>query len=89
MRAYDPVGMEQARQALAGIEFCDGPYDCAKGDDALVIVTEWEQFRALDFERLKGVMKQAVLVDLRNVYRPEELQGFAYHSIGRGGQNGP
>src|SRR5215472_7184060 len=89
VRAYDPVGMEQARQVLAGIEFCDGPYDCAKGADALVIVTEWEQFRALDFERLKGVMKQAVLVDLRNVYRPEELQGFAYHSIGRGGQNGP
>ena len=85
VRTYDPVGMEQARQVLAGIEFCDGPYACAKGADALVIVTEWEQFRALDFERLKGMMKQAVLVDLRNVYRPEELQGFAYHGIGRGG----
>jgi UDPglucose 6-dehydrogenase len=85
VRAYDPVGMEQARQVLAGIEFCNGPYACAKGADALVIVTEWEQFRALDFERLKGVMKQAVLVDLRNVYRPEELEGFAYHGIGRGG----
>jgi len=84
VRAYDPVGMEQARQVLAGIEFCDGPYACAKDADALVIVTEWEQFRALDFERLKGVMKQAVLVDLRNVYRPEELEGFAYHGIGRG-----
>jgi UDPglucose 6-dehydrogenase len=85
VRAYDPVGMEQARQVLAGIEFCDGPYACAKDADALVIVTEWEQFRALDFERLKGVMKQAVLVDLRNVYRPEDLQGFSYHGIGRGG----
>jgi len=85
VRAYDPVGMEQARQVLAGIAFCDGPYACAKGADALVIVTEWEQFRALDFERLKGVMRQAVLVDLRNVYRAEELQGFAYHGIGRGG----
>jgi UDPglucose 6-dehydrogenase len=85
VRAYDPVGMEQARQVLAGVEFCDGPYACAKGADALVIVTEWEQFRALDFEHLKGVMKQPVLVDLRNVYRPEELQGFAYHGIGRGG----
>jgi len=85
VRAYDPVGMEQARQVLAGIEFCDGPYACAKDADALVIVTEWEQFRALDFERLKGVMKQAVLVDLRNVYRPEDLQGFAYYGIGRGG----
>jgi UDPglucose 6-dehydrogenase len=85
VRAYDPVGMDQARHVLAGIEFCDGPYACAKGADALAIVTEWEQFRALDFERLKGVMKQAVLVDLRNVYHPEELQGFAYHGIGRGG----
>src|SRR5579871_3860620 len=85
VRAYDPVGMEQARQVLANIEFCDGHYDCARGADALVIVTEWEQFRALDLERLKAVMKQAVLVDLRNVYRPEELEGFAYYSVGRGG----
>jgi UDPglucose 6-dehydrogenase len=85
VRAYDPVGMEQARQVLTGIEFCDGPYACAKDADALVIVTEWEQFRALDFERLRGMMKQAVLVDLRNVYRPEDLQGFAYYGIGRGG----
>jgi UDPglucose 6-dehydrogenase len=85
VRAYDPVGMEQARQVLANIEFCDGPYDCARGADALVIVTEWEQFRALDFERLKAMMKQAVLVDLRNVYRPEELEGFSYYSVGRSG----
>jgi UDPglucose 6-dehydrogenase len=85
VRAYDPIGIEQARQALAGIEFCEGPYACAKGADALVIVTEWEQFRALDFERLKAVMKRAVLVDLRNVYRPEELHGFAYYGVGRGG----
>src|SRR5215467_6630238 len=84
VRAYDPVGMEQARQVLSGIEFCDGPYVCAEGADALVIVTEWEQFRALDLDRLKDVMKQSVLVDLRNVYRPEELQGFEYHGIGRG-----
>jgi UDPglucose 6-dehydrogenase len=84
VRAYDPIGMEQARQAISGIEFCDGPYHCAEDADALVIVTEWEQFRALDFARLKEVMKQAVVVDLRNVYRPEEMDGFAYHSIGRG-----
>ncbi len=88
VRAYDPVGMEQARQMLAGIEFCHGPYACATGADALVIVTEWEQFRALDFERLRGVMRQPVLVDLRNVYRPEELNGFAYHGIGREGRTG-
>src|SRR5215467_1716422 len=84
VRAYDPVGMEQARRVLSGIKFCDGPYHCAEGADALAIVTEWEQFRALDFTRLKSVMKQAVVVDLRNVYRPEDMEGFAYHSIGRG-----
>ena len=84
VRAYDPVGMEQARQVLSGIAFCDGPYHCVEGADALVIVTEWEQFRALDFTRLKAVMKEPVVVDLRNVYRPEEMEGFAYHSIGRG-----
>jgi UDPglucose 6-dehydrogenase len=86
VRAYDPVGMEQAQQVISGVEFCVAPYHCAEGADALVIVTEWEQFRALDFERLRGVMKQPVLVDLRNVYRPEEMNGFAYHGIGRGTQ---
>jgi UDPglucose 6-dehydrogenase len=83
VRAYDPVGMAQARLLLTEVEFCDGPYDCAQGADALVIVTEWEQFRALDFDRLKAAMKQPVLVDLRNVYHPEEMDGFSYHSIGR------
>jgi UDPglucose 6-dehydrogenase len=85
VRTYDPVGMTQARHMLSGIEFCDGPYTCADGADALVIVTEWEQFRALDFDRLKAVMNSAVLVDLRNIYRPEEIEGFAYHGIGRPG----
>jgi len=83
VRAYDPVGMAQARGVLPDVEFCDGPYSCAAAADALVIVTEWEQFRALDFERLRGVMKQAILVDLRNVYGPGGISGFAYHSIGR------
>ena len=83
VRAYDPVGMAQAREVLTGIAFCDSPYACAERAEALVIVTEWEQFRALDFDRLKNVMKQAVLVDLRNVYRPGDVNGFAYHSIGR------
>jgi UDPglucose 6-dehydrogenase len=83
VRAYDPVGMAQARGVLSDVEFCDGPYSCAAAADALVIVTEWEQFRALDFDRLKAAMKQPVLVDLRNVYRPDEMDGFSYHSIGR------
>jgi UDPglucose 6-dehydrogenase len=85
VRAYDPVGMEQAKSLIGNVTFCDDAYSCAKGAAALVIVTEWEQFRALDFDRLKAVMAQPVLVDLRNVYRPDEMsrRGFAYEGIGR------
>jgi UDPglucose 6-dehydrogenase len=85
VRAYDPVGMAQAKPLLPGVTFCDSAYDCAQGASALVIVTEWEQFRALDFARLKQAMAQAVLVDLRNVYRAEEVtrHGFTYECVGR------
>jgi len=85
VRAYDPVGMEQAKSLVSNVTFCDDAYSCAKGAAALVIVTEWEQFRALDFDRLKTVMAQPVLVDLRNVYRPDEMtrRGFSYEGIGR------
>jgi UDPglucose 6-dehydrogenase len=85
IRAYDPAGMEQAKLVVDDIDYCDGPYSCAENADALVVVTEWEQFRALDFDRLKQVMARPVLIDLRNVYRPEELTrfGFIYHGIGR------
>ncbi|HZT27445.1 MAG TPA: UDP-glucose/GDP-mannose dehydrogenase family protein [Pseudolabrys sp.] len=85
VRAYDPVGMEQAKALLADVTFCMDAYDCAKSASALVIVTEWEQFRALDFDRLKKIMERPVLVDLRNIYRPEEVarHGFAYESVGR------
>src|SRR5450756_2345924 len=80
VRAFDPVGMEQAKPLLANVTFCDDTYACAEGASALVIVTEWEQFRALDFARLKKVMERPVLVDLRNIYRPEEVarHGFVY-----------
>ena len=85
VRAYDPVGMEQAKSVMGNVTFCDDAYSCAKGAAALVIVTEWEQFRALDFDRLKTVMAQPVLVDLRNVYRPDEMsrRGFVYEGVGR------
>jgi hypothetical protein len=77
--------MEQAKAVLKDVTYCDGPYSCAEGADALVIVTEWEQFRALDFDRLKELMACPVLVDLRNVYRHEAVvpHGFLYHSVGR------
>jgi UDPglucose 6-dehydrogenase len=85
VRAYDPVGVEQARGVLTDVTFCDGPYSCADGADAVVIVTEWEQFRALDLDRLKAVMAAPVVVDLRNIYRAEEMvgRGFIYESVGR------
>ena len=86
VRAFDPVGMEQAKTELPDITYCEDAYDCAQGADVLVIVTEWVQFRALDLPRLKQGMKQPVIVDLRNVYRPEQMaeHGFDYHGVGRG-----
>jgi UDPglucose 6-dehydrogenase len=85
VRAYDPTGMEQAKSVLANVTFCNDAYACAEGASALVIVTEWEQFRALDFARLRKVMERPVLVDLRNIYSPEEVarHGFVYESVGR------
>jgi UDPglucose 6-dehydrogenase len=85
VRAFDPVGMEQAKPLLANVTFCEDAYACAEGASALVIVTEWEQFRALDFKRLKTIMVRPVLVDLRNIYRREEVarHGFVYESVGR------
>ncbi len=85
VRAYDPEGMEQAKAMVPNVTFCNDAYDCAQGAAALVIVTEWEQFRALDFDRLRDVMEKPVLVDLRNVYRPDEVarHGFVYESVGR------
>ena len=85
MRAYDPEGMEIARGMIQGVTFASDPYDCAEGADALVIVTEWDAFRALDLGRLKGLLRAAVLVDLRNIYPPEEAarHGFVHVGVGR------
>ncbi|MBV9530725.1 MAG: UDP-glucose/GDP-mannose dehydrogenase family protein, partial [Bradyrhizobium sp.] len=85
VRAHDPVGMEQARKELPDVEYCDDPYSCASGADAIVLVTEWVQYRAMDLERLKCAMARPVVVDLRNIYRPEDLmaRGFIYESVGR------
>ncbi|MCO5131936.1 MAG: UDP-glucose/GDP-mannose dehydrogenase family protein [Xanthobacteraceae bacterium] len=85
VRAFDPIGMEQAKRELPDIEYCNDAYSCAQGADALVIVTEWVQFRALDLTRLRAAMTTPVMVDLRNVYQPEEMieAGFTYESVGR------
>jgi UDPglucose 6-dehydrogenase len=86
VQAFDPEGMHEAAKLLDGVEFKDGPYDAVEGADAVVILTEWDQFRALDLDRIKLLLKQPVMVDLRNVYRPDDMRarGFRYASIGRG-----
>jgi UDPglucose 6-dehydrogenase len=85
VRAFDPAGMEQARPELPEIEYCADAYACARDADALVIVTEWVQFRALDLDRLKREMRQPVMIDLRNIYRRDDMEarGFIYESVGR------
>ena len=83
--AYDPESMGQAKPLLPGIGFAENAYDCLDGADALVIVTEWNAFRALDLKRIKLALKTPIVVDLRNIYRPAEMRelGFEYHGIGR------
>lgn len=85
IKAYDPESMHEAGKMLTEVDFCDGPYHAVDGADAMVLITEWDQFRALDFDRVKKLLKSPVVVDLRNVYQPADMQrrGFAYASIGR------
>ena len=85
VRAHDPESMEQARPLMPGVTFCATAYECAQGADALVIVTEWDAFRALDLDRIKAAMAGRTVVDLRNIYRPAEMRrrGFDYVSVGR------
>ena len=86
VRAFDPVAMDNARAVLPdAVAFCDDAYDAASGADALVIATEWNQFRSLDLDRLKQTMRQHIVVDLRNVYEPHKMtsRGFRYDSMGR------
>lgn len=88
VKGFDPEGMEQARPMLPKLQLTTNAYDCIEGADALVIVTEWNEFRALDMRRVKSLLKSPVVVDLRNIYRPEDMArlGFRYSSIGRPSQ---
>ena len=85
IRAFDPEGTEQAKLVLTDVDYAANPYDCLTGADVAVLVTEWDVFRALDMDRVKGLMKTPAIADLRNVYRPEEMarRGIAYVSVGR------
>jgi len=83
IRAYDPEGMDEAANLLQEVTYCEDAYDCMNGADAAVILTEWNQFRALDLDRMRALLNKPVLVDLRNIYPVEEVEGLDYHSIGR------
>jgi UDPglucose 6-dehydrogenase len=87
VRAYDPQAMDNARAIFDGVAFCKDAYETAEGVDALVIATEWNEFRALNLERVKKLVRKPVIVDLRNVYDPTRMksQGFAYTCVGRAG----
>ena len=85
VRAFDPEGMEQARLVLDGIEYCQGPYQAIEGSDAVAILTEWDAFRALDLPRVHALLREPVLVDLRNIYprADAEAAGLRYYGVGR------
>ena len=85
VQAYDPVAMTKARSILPEIKYCQNPYEVARGADAIMLVTEWEEFRDLDLQKLRELMRQPVFLDCRNVFEPEEMEklGFIYAGVGR------
>ncbi len=85
IKAYDPEAMEQAKKILEDVDYCKGPYEVAEGSHALVLITEWNRFRRLDMERIKGLLQEPIFIDLRNVYEPHHMRelGFTYCGVGR------
>lgn len=85
IKAYDPEAMEEGKKVFHDVTFCKGPYEVAEGSHAVVLVTEWNQFRLLDLERIKGLLQEPVFIDLRNVYEPLQMRemGFRYCGVGR------
>src|SRR5262249_39728795 len=85
VRAFDPEGIGEARKLMSEIEYCTDAYQTMEGADALVLITEWNEFRGLDLARVKRLLRRPLVIDLRNVYKPEEMReaGLEYHSIGR------
>jgi UDPglucose 6-dehydrogenase len=90
VRAFDPAGMEEAKKHVSNVVYCEGPYHAMDGADAVVLLTEWDEFRALDLRRVGELLRAPLFIDLRNVYRPAQMieHGFCYHSIGRGALDG-
>ena len=85
MRAYDPVAMPESKKVLPDIDYAEDEYETVAGADALVFMTEWNQFRALDMQRVKELMRVPRVADLRNIYEPERMRqlGFDYVGVGR------
>jgi UDPglucose 6-dehydrogenase len=90
VKAYDPVAVERAREIMPEVTYCDDAYEAAKGSDALVVVTDWNEFKHLDMARIRASMAQPVLIDGRNIYEPTKMQafGFMFRGIGRGYDKG-
>ena len=85
VQAFDPAAMAEASRLLPTVTMCKDAYEACSGADALVIVTEWNQFRMLDLERVKSLLQEPILIDLRNIYQPDAMKaaGFLYLSVGR------
>ena len=85
IRAFDPEGMDEAKKLMPALDYCTDAYQAIEGADALVLITEWNKFRALDLARIKNLLRTPVVVDLRNIYQPQDMAdaGLVYHSIGR------
>jgi UDPglucose 6-dehydrogenase len=85
VKAYDPVAMEEAAKIMPGVTYCEDAYKVASGSDALILVTEWDEFKELNFRKIASLMNRPVMVDSRNLYNPEEMiqAGFLYDGIGR------
>jgi UDPglucose 6-dehydrogenase len=85
IRVHDPVAMERGEAVLKDVTFCKTPYEAVQGADCLALVTEWPQFKSLDFKKIKKAMTHPILIDGRNLYDPEKMKalGFEYHGMGR------
>jgi UDPglucose 6-dehydrogenase len=85
IRAFDPEGMTEAKKLMPGLDYCADAYQAIDGADALVLLTEWNEFRGLDLGRIKTGLRAPVVIDLRNIYQPQDMAdaGLVYHSIGR------
>ena len=85
IKAYDPESMERAKEILNDVEYCENPYDAAENADALLILTEWDEFKEMDMEKIKSLMKHNLIIDGRNIYNADDVkkEGFNYISIGR------